>query len=77
MLSGAASRISISDGKDVKKIIKNIETEHGTYPKADASFFLFSKNPYLDFSLFKRIAHIIAAAQNTRIRYHRFSRQKP
>ena len=38
MLSGAASRISISDGKDVKKIIKNIETQHGTYPKADASF---------------------------------------
>ena len=76
MLSGAASRISISDGKDVKKIIKNIETEHGTYPKADASFF-YVKKLYLDFSLFKRIAHIIAAAQNTRIRYHRFLRQKP
>lgn len=32
---------------------------------------------YLDFCLFKSIAHIITAAQNTRIKYHRFSRQKP
>ena len=32
---------------------------------------------YLDFCLFKSIAHTIIAAQNTRIKYHRFSKQKP
>ena len=32
---------------------------------------------YLNFCLCNRIAHAITAALNTKIRYHKFSRQKP
>ena len=45
---------------------------------APALFFSKVLSPsYLDFCFFKSIPHMITATKKTRIRYHRFSRQKP